>query len=45
MTPAPNLQELIDAVHADAASEDVLDQLDQAARIASQLEETNDALG
>ena len=44
MTPAPNLQELIDAVHEDAGSRDALDQLAQAARIASQLEETNDAL-
>jgi DNA-binding phage protein len=44
MTPAPNLQQLIDAVREDAAGDDAITQLAQAAQIVAQLEETNDAL-
>jgi hypothetical protein len=44
MTPAPNLQQLIDTVREDAASDDPLVQLAQAAQTVAQLEETNDAL-
>jgi hypothetical protein len=44
MTPAPSLQDLIDSVRTDAASEDVLDQLAQASRTAADLEEVGDAL-
>jgi ATP-dependent Clp protease ATP-binding subunit ClpA len=44
MTPAPNLQELIQSVHADAASDDPLDELNQAAQTAASLEEIGDAL-
>jgi hypothetical protein len=44
MTPAPNLQELIEIVLADAASEDPLQQLGQAARTAGALEDVTDSL-
>jgi hypothetical protein len=44
MTPAPSLQELIESVHADAPSEDALNQLAQASRTAAGLEEVGDAL-
>jgi Clp amino terminal domain, pathogenicity island component len=42
--PTPNLQQLIEAVHADAASDDALDQLTQASRTTAALEELGDAL-
>lgn len=44
MTPAPNLQELIDVVRADAPAGDALDQLAQASRTVAGLEEVGDAL-
>lgn len=44
MTPAPKLQELIEIVRADAASDDPLAELGQAAQIAKDIEEVNDAL-
>jgi hypothetical protein len=44
MTPAPDLQELIDVVRADAAGCDALDQLAQASRTVAGLEEAGDAL-
>jgi hypothetical protein len=44
MTSAPNLQQLIDAVREDSASDDPIAQLAQAAQTVAQLEETNDAL-
>jgi hypothetical protein len=44
MTPAPNLQELIDTVRADAASDDPLDQLATASQTAAEVEETTDAM-
>lgn len=44
MTPAPNLQQLIDAVRDDTPSADPIAQLAQAAVTVAQLEETNDAL-
>jgi len=44
MTPAPNLQELIATVVADAASTDPLQQLGQAAQTANELEDVTDAL-
>lgn len=44
MTPAPNLQQLIDAVREDTPGADPIAQLAQAAVTVAQLEETNDAL-
>jgi hypothetical protein len=44
MTPAPNLHELIETVLADARSTDPLEQLGEAARTASDLEDVTDAL-
>jgi hypothetical protein len=44
MTPAPNLQELIDTVHADAASADALDQLAAASHTVADLEAVADAV-
>jgi ATP-dependent Clp protease ATP-binding subunit ClpA len=44
MSPPPNLQDLIDTVHQDAATSDSLDQLVAAAATVAQLEDTNDAL-
>jgi len=44
MTPAPNLQELIEIVLADAESDDPLRQLGQAAQTAGSLEDVTDAL-
>src|SRR5436189_41663 len=39
MTPGPSLQDVISTVHADAASDDPLEQLSVAARTAVELEE------
>src|SRR5271166_6263109 len=44
MTPPPTLQELIDMVRSDAASQQPLDQLVAAATAVAQLEATSDAL-
>jgi hypothetical protein len=44
MNPAPNLQELIDVVRADAPGADALSQLAQASRTVAELEEAGDAL-
>src|SRR5580698_9325434 len=44
MTPGPTLQELIDAVRADAAGEESLLQLSQASRTVGDLEQVADAL-
>ncbi|MGO9873648.1 MAG: Clp protease N-terminal domain-containing protein [Acidimicrobiia bacterium] len=44
MIPAPNLQELIDIVRADAPTNNALDQLAQASRTVADLEEISDAL-
>jgi hypothetical protein len=44
MTPAPNLQELIDTVRADTPGNDPMDQLAQASRTVSELEDVADAL-
>jgi len=44
MTPAPTLQELIDSVRADAASDDPLDQLTAASETAAEVEGTTDAM-
>jgi hypothetical protein len=44
MTPAPSLQEFIESVETDASSNDVLDQLSQASRTATGLEEVSDSL-
>jgi hypothetical protein len=44
MAPSPTLQTLIDTVRADAAAEDPLAQLGQAARTASEIEDVTDAL-
>src|SRR6266571_2340681 len=44
MAPSPNLQELIEAVRADAPGDDVLDELAQASRTVADLEEVGDAL-
>jgi ClpA/ClpB-like protein len=44
MTPAPNLQELIDTVRADAPGADALGELAQAARTAADLSQTGDQL-
>jgi histone H3/H4 len=44
VTPAPTLEELIESVQADAASDDPLDELSQAAQMAAGLEGTADAL-
>jgi Clp amino terminal domain, pathogenicity island component len=44
MTPSPTLQELIDAVRADAAGDEALVQLSQASKTVSDLEEVGDAL-
>jgi len=43
MTPGPSLQELITTIHADAASDDPLDQLMTASQIVAELQETSDA--
>ncbi len=44
MTPAPNLQELIESVRADAESTDALDQLTTASRTMAELEDVVDAV-
>jgi hypothetical protein len=44
MTPSPTLQELIDAVRADAAGDEALLQLSQASKTVSDLEQVGDAL-
>jgi predicted component of type VI protein secretion system len=44
MTPGPSLQELIATIHADAASEDPLEQLMTASQIVAELQETGDAV-
>src|SRR6201996_1476298 len=44
MTPGPTLQELIEAVRADAAAEDPLLQLSQASRTVRELEQTADSV-
>ncbi len=44
MTPSPTLQELIDSVRADAPGGEALDQLSQASRTVSDLEQVSDAL-
>src|SRR5882724_13373384 len=44
MTPAPNLQERIDTVHADAASAAALDQLTAASHTVADLEAVADAV-
>jgi hypothetical protein len=43
MTPVPNLQELIDAIRADAASDDALAQLAMASTTVTELSDTGDA--
>jgi Clp amino terminal domain, pathogenicity island component len=43
MTPAPNLQELIEIIRRDAGSDDPLDQLETASSTATELNETSDA--
>src|ERR1700744_5783656 len=44
MTPAPKLQALIDSVKADASSPEALEQLSQASKTVSDLEQVSDAL-
>jgi ATP-dependent Clp protease ATP-binding subunit ClpA len=44
MTPPPDLQDLINTVHEDAATGDALDQLVTAAATVAELEDTSDAL-